>query len=60
MKQPNIKIECNGKNWGIKKVLSINWNHYGFIESIFVQFENNIPIPSVLDFQLYFTMRIKT
>ena len=52
MKQPKIKIECNGKDWGIKKIMGINWNRNGLIESVFVQFEN-VSIPSCSDFQMY-------
>lgn len=39
MKQPKIKItDTNGKNWGHRKIISMNWNNIGVLWLITVDF----------------------
>jgi len=39
MKQPKVKVtDINGKEWGFKKVTSMNWDHLGNLWMISVDF----------------------
>lgn len=42
MKQLNIRIvDINGKDWGMKSIVSLNWNLQGDLWSIQVDFMGN-------------------
>ena len=39
MKQPKVHItDINGKDFGIKNVTELNWDNYGYLHSITVDF----------------------
>jgi hypothetical protein len=42
MKQPKMKItDINGKDWGCKKVISMNWDDGGNIWMVTIDFMDN-------------------
>ena len=38
MKQPQVHLKDQNYDWGLRKVIQINWNSDGFIDMIEVEF----------------------
>jgi hypothetical protein len=50
MKQLQIHITDENKDWGIKNIMQINWNHEGKIHSILVNFYDSNDLMIMFDY----------